>query len=267
MADARMPMLESEIAITPPVPRAKLPVHERPDFHLICFFGFILSFMAGYVNVVCLIGTTNVVSHHTGTATWLGRWIALGEGYYVFCYIIILFSFMLGSSIPGYFIHQDEFHPTRIYGIFLIIIGVLLFVVEILFVRAGDLHKANEFDFSLNFYNSELQQIGVYVASFACGIQNAMCTQLTGSVVRTTHVSGLCTDVGIIIGRYMANQPAQTWRLKVLFPILIGFVLGAALGTWIFQVLNANALAFAGIWAIVFGSAWLFFRIYKRWHH
>ena len=248
--------------------KIRVPVQSRPDFHWICMFGFILATMAGYVNAVCLIATTNVVSHHTGTATWLGRWIATGMWYRVFAYHVILIAFMLGSAVPGYFVHQDEFHPTRVYGIFLIVIGILLFIVEICFWQAEGLHQADEFTFSApNFYNSSLQQLGVYIASFACGIQNAMCTQLTGSVVRTTHVSGLCTDVGIIIGRYLSGQPSQTWRLKVLFPILIGFVLGAALGTWVYQGLGANALAFAGAVAVASGSCWISFRVYNRWHN
>ena len=40
-----------------------------------------------------------------------------------------------------------------------------------------------------------------YVASAACGVQNGLATHWGGAVIRTTHVTGLFTDVGLLLGR------------------------------------------------------------------
>ena len=220
--------------------------------------------MAGYVNTVALIATTNVVSHHTGTVTWLGRWIGMGEWFYTLCYVIILSSFIAGAAIPGFFLEQKDFQPTRLYGLLMIVVGALIFVTEILFDFAGELHSLDNYSFNLNFYTSFYQQLGVYISSFAMGIQNGLCTQLTNAVVRTTHVTGLSTDVGMVLGRWSAgHSTAQPWRLCVLLPILFGFIGGAALGTWVYKALAADALFLAGLYATSFGFSWIFFRIFR----
>lgn len=147
----------------------------------------------------------------------------------------------------------------------MIVVGALIFVTEICFDFSAELHALEDFSFNLNFYTSFYQQLGIYISSFAMGIQNGLCTQLTNAVVRTTHVTGLSTDVGMILGRIAAgHSTAEPWRLKVLLPILFGFIFGAALGTWVYSVLQADALFFAGAAATAFGFSWLFFRIFLK---
>lgn len=38
---------------------------------------------------------------------------------------------------------------------------------------------------------------GAYFAAMACGLQNRMATTYSGAVIRTTHVTGIVTDLGL----------------------------------------------------------------------
>ena len=62
--------------------------------------------------------------------------------------------------------------------------GVLLFGTAILYDVDYELHLIDE-DWTFFF--------GAYLGSMACGLQNGLCTNLTGAVIRTVHVTGLLT--------------------------------------------------------------------------
>lgn len=45
----------------------------------------------------------------------------------------------------------------------------------------------------------------VYLLCVACGLQNGIMSSYTGSVIRTTHMTGIVTDIGLIVGRHMTS--------------------------------------------------------------
>ena len=80
--------------------------------------------------------------------------------------------------------------------------------------------------------------------SLAMGLQNATITRISGGVVRTTHVTGVLTDLGhetaiwALRRRDAAPRPcrdqgtfASGWRLLLLASIVLSFAFGAGLGT------------------------------------
>ena len=86
--------------------------------------------------------------------------------------------------------------------------------------------------------------------AFSMGLQNAASSRLSGDRVRTTHVTGVVTDVGDGLGRVAldalrpgssrtAGDPARLARSSSL---LAGFVLGALLGTALFLRLGAGCV-------------------------
>ena len=88
-------------------------------------------------------------------------------------------------------------------------------------------------------HNSEA---GHYLASAACGLQNAMVTTYSGAIIRTTHVSGLFTDLGLMLGARLRGQAIDR-RKATLFLLLIGgFILGGCLGALAFSALHFQAL-------------------------
>ena len=66
--------------------------------------------------------------------------------------------------------------------------------------------------------------MGALLAAMACGLQNAMATTFSGAAIRTSHLSGMFTDLGIGIGHALRGLPLQKRRLLLclLIPIIPG---------------------------------------------
>jgi uncharacterized membrane protein YoaK (UPF0700 family) len=74
----------------------------------------------------------------------------------------------------------------------------------------------------------------VALLCFTMGLQNAMVTKISGAVIRTTHLTGMVTDLGIKLGRMadalMSPQPVMA-EVEMSSSSLIGlFFLGGVAG-------------------------------------
>ena len=184
---------------------------------------FLLAFLAGSVNAVGLLGFSHQsVSHLTGTSSLLGLALAdlaLQQAGHL---LVTLISFLAGAMLSGLLITSTALKLGRHYGFSLLIEAVLLTLAMLALQRGSDL--------------------GIYLASMACGLQNAMVTTYSGSIIRTTHLSGIFTDLGIMLGNRLRGGALDSRRL-VLFLILIGgFVCGGVVGTLLFRGLHFGAL-------------------------
>lgn len=76
---------------------------------------------------------------------------------------------------------------------------------------------------------------------FAMGWQNAFATKVSRDEIRTTHVTGIVTDIGIGLGRLLASMPGpeeaerhRSWtRLRLLGGLLAAFLGGAVAGAYL----------------------------------
>lgn len=85
--------------------------------------------------------------------------------------------------------------------------------------------------------------VGEWCAAFGCGLQNALATSYSGAVVRTTHMTGICTDIGNILGQACrVDTKAELWRLKVHVPLLFSYLIGGMLGQLSYLYLHENSL-------------------------
>ena len=93
------------------------------------------------------------------------------------------------------------------------------------------------------------------IAAFAMGLQNATITEISGAVIRTTHLTGVITDFGLEGARFLnwwrdrargrhwaragrllrvSQRHPSAQRLGLLFCVFWSFVIGAVVGTWMF---------------------------------
>jgi uncharacterized membrane protein YoaK (UPF0700 family) len=80
--------------------------------------------------------------------------------------------------------------------------------------------------------------VTVVLLCFIMGLQNAVITKISKAEIRTTHITGLVTDLGIELGKllYMnLSQPgtpvrANRQRLRVHLALVLGFFLGGLMG-------------------------------------
>ena len=92
-----------------------------------------------------------------------------------------------------------------------------------------------------------------HLASFACGAQNAMATTYSGSIVRTTHVTGVFTDIGIWLGQALRGHRQDLRQIKIHLALVSGFVVGGGAGAVLYAALGLGSLyACAGV-AMVLG--------------
>lgn len=186
-----------------------------------------LAFVAGIVNVVGLLGFEHqAVTHLTGTTSMLAAALAAFDGAAALHFAAIIGSFVSGTVLSGYLIQDSTLRLGRRYGVALLLESLLLCAAVPL----------------LNRYNS----FGVYSASCACGLQNAMVSTYSGTVVRTTHLSGMFTDLGIFLGHAIRGLPVNWLRLRLCFLIISAFLCGGIAGAFAFHRLGYSALFIPG---------------------
>jgi uncharacterized membrane protein YoaK (UPF0700 family) len=66
----------------------------------------------------------------------------------------------------------------------------------------------------------------------ACGLQNGLTTKYSGSIIRTTHMTGAGTDIGLVLGRIAQGDKKERWKLFVLCPLFIMFLLGGVMSVY-----------------------------------
>lgn len=203
---------------------------------------FVLALIGGMVNVVGYRGFEHqAITHLTGTTTLLGD--ALAQGRFASATHIggVIIAFLLGAMASGLIIQDSTLRLGRRYG-------VALSAVSLLLLAAVPLLEHR-------------QILGAWVAAMACGLQNAMATTYSGAVIRTTHLSGMFTDLGIGLGHALRGMPLQTRRLRLSALIIAGFFLGAVAGSWLFDAWAYRALL---VPAALTGGTGL---AYAAWHH
>ena len=83
-----------------------------------------------------------------------------------------------------------------------------------------------------------------YLISFACGLQNGLCTTFSGAVIRTTHVTGILTDIGLVIGQAIFHPRTRKhlWKLKILISLYLSFCVGGFLGWFAYALLRESSI-------------------------
>lgn len=79
-----------------------------------------------------------------------------------------------------------------------------------------------------------------YCIALACGLQNGLCTTFSGAVIRTTHVTGILTDIGLVIGQAIFHPRTRKhlWKLKILISLYISFCIGGFIGWFAYFLLR-----------------------------
>ncbi len=202
-----------------------------------------LACVAGMVNVVGFLGFEHqAITHLTGTTTLLGAALAEGNGRAIAHLWGMLIAFSAGAMLSGLIIQDQTLKLGRRYGVALAIEAVLLIAAVPLF--------------------EQRVIIGALLAAMACGLQNAMVTTYSGAIVRTTHLSGMFTDLGIGLGHLLRGKPLPVRRLTLSGLIISGFLGGGVLGALLFHRFGYAALYAP---ALLTGATGLGHLIYRQW--
>lgn len=206
--------------------------------------GFTLAAMGGCINAVGLLcAHSHAVSHMSGTVTSLGMEFVLGHGSLARDAALILAFFFLGSVLSGIIIRQSALKAGRRYGVTLMGESVVLLIAAYLLSHGAE--------------------SGLFAAAMACGLQNGMATSYSGAVIRTTHMTGIVTDLGLAIGLTARGLKADWRRMRLYLVLLSGFMCGGVLGGLGFRQFGSATLLFPGCIAGLVGfgyTVWCHFR-------
>jgi len=199
------------------------------EFRAVIIGGTALAMNAGYINAVSLSGLFSAtVSHVTGNLTRIAVDVFLGKWLGTAILLTIVLCYMFGSFISGYMISGSRFSLGRAYG-YVLLLEAACIMASFLLLRRENI-------------------IGEMFAAIACGLQNAMCTTYSGAVVRTTHMTGITTDIGMIFGQWASGKKTDIWKLKVFIPLWTGYMLGAFIGAACWVVLHHASMILPALW-------------------
>jgi uncharacterized membrane protein YoaK (UPF0700 family) len=187
-----------------------------------------LAFQAGCVNVGGLLACHRFVTHTTGFATHFGVEMATGNFQLALGIISVPLFFLVGNCISAFFtdrrsIRQKKPNYTILFSLMVACYGL----VTMMGVNNG-----------FGVFGTELTMADDYfllgLLSFSSGVQNAMITSISHSVIRTTHLTGLTTDLGIGLVRIFShehNHPLREQELKAT-GMRVGIIVSFIFGSW-----------------------------------
>ena len=184
-----------------------------------------LAFTAGYVNAVGFTGALrHGVTHITGQVTRVGIAMAAGDWTGVVHAASIVVWFFGGAVLSGALIRRPELSARRRRYSAVMAVEAAILAFAGWRIACGDLWADN-------------------LVAMAAGLQNAMATSYSGAVVRTTHMSGIATDLGILVGQSLRGEPVPWQRVGLLTVLFAGFLVGGMIGALLYPILGGWALA------------------------
>jgi len=184
---------------------------------------FVMAGLAGHVNSAMLLAFGLPVSQMTGTATHMSEGLALSDATVVLTAAAILVAFVGGATLSGLLIGRHQFPESPRYAWALgIETGLLL--------TAGGLASLG------------LPTASLATAAVACGLQNALVASYRGLLIRTTHVTGIVTDIGAHLAKSIRHR-GWSWHGSLLLTLLAGYIAGGIGGVAAMPLGTAGALA------------------------
>lgn len=212
-----------------------------------------LSWVGGYTNVVMYAVCGEFVSNMTGNVTSLAKSAAEGARSGIIAFGSLWISFLFGAMASAVMTESARRRGSASKYVLPLAIEALLLSVVALALRL---------DSPFHIARAHALLIGC-VAAVAMGLQNATITRISGAVVRTTHLTGVTTDLGLegiqyliwfrdrLLGRgwprasrmlRVTHRHPEFQRVALLATIVGSFAFGAVAGMALFLHVPGVAL-------------------------
>ncbi len=203
----------------------------------------ILSFVAGIVNITGVLSVKTLTTNVTGHFAFFSEELSTKNYQIAIIYLLFILSFLVGAFISNFLIEiLSRIKPSLSYTVPMVIEIAILTVVGV-------------FGSNSVVSNTNGQLIACSLL-FAMGLQNSLVTKASQSVVRTTHLTGLFTDLGIELSQmffYRKTIEAQQLLKSIWLKLaIIGcFFLGCIAGGFVFRIYELKTLLFASIFLVL----------------
>lgn len=208
-------------------------VASTKEAYFVFAVGLLLSLNSGYINGLCLSGLLSEggsdkqgVSAFTGTYTKSGLALANGEVKQFWFEFTLVLSFIGGAMLAGLLNPQAIPHKlVPSYGPTFLLASLCMIAASI----AAVLHPDGRALY--------------YFAAMANGIQNGMTSTYSANLIRTSHLTGTSTDIGLIIGQMLRGNWKNYWKFKVLVGLACSFWFGGLISFY-----SASAFLSKSLW-------------------
>ncbi|MBE9461970.1 DUF1275 domain-containing protein [Dyadobacter sp. UP-52] len=218
----------------------------------------LLGITAGFVNAAGFLGFAVLTTNVTGHAALFAERIAFQDWTTARIVALWMSLFLAGAFISSLIVSSIGRNQQYSYVIAIFIEILILLIVALLGHR----------------YHGELIAKEFFAGSllFAMGMQNSLVSMVSGSVVRTTHLTGTFTDLGIELGQLLRKKKEERMqlkaRIKLRIAIILFFMLGALAGALLFRRVDFSAFLFP-VMILLFTLLYdmLRLRIKRFYHH
>lgn len=227
---------------------------DHPSDRKASFNWLLLGFNGGFINAGGFIVTGRFVTHVTGFATLFGVDFVKKSWHEALGILSVPLFFLAGSFVAGLLIDRRAFkgqapHYDWVMGLCSLSLLVAAFAgFFTLFVPFGA--------------DLSVKELYLVLASlcFASGLQNAALTSSSGSSVRTTHLTGVTTDLGLGLARLLslsrkdARAKVERHANRLRAGTIVSFVIGSGAGAYVF--FHTRYLGFLIPAVIAAAAAW-----------
>lgn len=195
--------------------------------------GWFLAFVAGAINAGGFLAVQHYTSHVTGMISSVADHVALGQLGLVAQGTVAVLAFLLGAMSSAILVNLARRRAmSSEFALPLLLEAALILCFGLLGARLAR-------------FEGLLVPFTLLLLSFIMGLQNAVVTKLSGSVIRTTHMTGIVTDLGVELGKLVywntdkltgQRVLADRDRIKVLGLLLAAFLGGGICGAFGFKL-------------------------------
>lgn len=188
---------------------------------------FSMAFQGGAINAGGFLACHRFVTHTTGFATYFGTEFALGHIQAAIGFLTVPIFFLIGAMTSGFFVERNISlgKSPRYEWMFGFIVVTMVYIA-----LAGSYGSFGPFGDAQSLIHD---YVLLALLCLCSGIQNATITSASGAVVRTTHLTGITTDLAIGLVRVLTTGRSQTVRDHekrinwVRFGLIMSFAAGS----------------------------------------
>lgn len=185
-----------------------------------------VTFLAGACNACAILVFSSTISHYSSNLTLSALAIAQKEYWILASLALNICMFILGAMIAGHYFYNESGVIKPYYLSILIIFGGSLIISHYLFSDSNYVLR---------------------ILAFGIGVLNGIYLKENEILIRTTHMSGYLTDIGVNLGRFHQGDKVAIANLFIALRQIIIFCGGCLATAIIYQLLKDNIIYIIGI--------------------
>jgi uncharacterized membrane protein YoaK (UPF0700 family) len=194
----------------------------------------LLSFVAGVVNITGVLAIKTLTTNVTGHFAYFAEEVLQHNYEAAITFFVFTIFFLMGSFTSSFIAEIVSKQNPRLSHVIPISLEMTILILIAVFGSQSDLSKIEG-------------KLSAFFMLFAMGIQNSLVTNISRSTVRTTHLTGLFTDLGIELSQlFFYKKPEDTKRLKtsiyLRLSIITFFFVGCISGGFIYKYIEIKTL-------------------------